>query len=153
MNRSDHPDEGRPERYPLHKVLPLKQADLGPSGDVGSSAIGQLFEEARFSARGRITVDELRGPDVGFVLAFVRIDLLAPVRYPGEVDVAIGVASIGRTSLHYESALFQGGHVAAVSCATVAVRDTAAGSALVLGASVRAALEPLMLRDPGCARR
>ncbi|WP_375482517.1 acyl-CoA thioesterase [uncultured Jatrophihabitans sp.] len=100
-----------------------------------------------------VTVDELRRSDVGFVLAFVRVDLLAPVRYPGEVDVAIGVASIGRTSLHYESALFQDSQVVAVSRATVAVRDTATATALVIGPSVRAALEPLMLREPGCARR
>jgi acyl-CoA thioester hydrolase len=135
-----------PENYPKHLHIPLKYADQDPSGDVNGIAIGRLFEEARYTARSSIDADEARDPHIGFVLARVRIDILAPVRYPGSVAVCIGIAGVGRTSFSYASAMFQDGPLVAVSDATVAVRDRRTGTGYVLTPQFHAALTPMLLR-------
>jgi acyl-CoA thioesterase FadM len=113
---------------------------------VSGIAVGLLFEEARYSLRSAIDADEARDPDIGFVLARVRIDILVPVRYPGSVEVCIGIASAGRTTFSYACALFQYGRLAALSDATVAVRDRRTGARHVLTPQFRAALTPMLLR-------
>ena len=131
--------------YPAHLHLPLKHADQDPSGAVNGIAIARLFEEARYRLRTSIDADEARDPHVGFVLARVRIDIVAPVRYPGSVDVGIGIADTGRTSFSSASAMFQGGRLVAFSDATVAVRDRRTGAGYALTPRLRAALAPMLL--------
>jgi acyl-CoA thioester hydrolase len=127
--------------YPCHRLIPLKFADLAPSGDVSGLAVARLFEEARYTVRSTLDDAQARNPANGFVLARVRIDLLAPLRYPGAVDVAIGVSRPGRTSFDYAAAIFQDGECVALSDATVAVRDRMSGTGSALGPGLRAALE------------
>jgi acyl-CoA thioester hydrolase len=134
-----------PESYPKHRHISLKYADQDPCGDVNGIAIGRLFEEARYALRSSIDADEARDPDIGFVLARVRIDILAPVRYPGAVDVCIGIAGAGRTSFSSASAMFQDGRLVAVCDATVAVRDRRTGAGYVLTPPFHAALTPMLL--------
>jgi acyl-CoA thioester hydrolase len=134
-----------PGNYPRHLHLPLKHADQDPCGDVNGIAIARLFEEARYQVRTSIDADEARDPHVGFVLARVRIDIVAPVRYPGSVDVGIGIAGSGRTSLRYASAMFQDGRLVALSDATVAVRDRRTGAGYALTPRFHAALAPMLL--------
>jgi acyl-CoA thioester hydrolase len=135
-----------PWSYPGHRHIPLKYADQDPSGDVNGVAILRLFEEARYTVRSSLDVAEASDPHIGFVLARVRADILAPVRYPGSVDLCIGIASAGRTSFSYASAMFQDGQLMAVCDATVAVRDRRTGAGYVLTPGFHAALAPLLLR-------
>lgn len=134
-----------PGNYPERLHLPLKHADQDPCGDVNGIAIARLFEEARYQARTSIDADEARDPHVGFVLARVRIDIVAPVRYPGSVDIGIGIIGTGRTSFCYASAMFQDGRLVALSDATVAVRDRRTGAGYALTPRFRAALVPMLL--------
>jgi acyl-CoA thioester hydrolase len=137
-----------PAAYPFHRHLPLKYADQDAAGEVGGVAVGRLFEEARYGVRRSVDCAEARDPDIAFVLARVRVDLLEPLHYPGSVDVGIGVAATGRTSITYASGLFQDGRLHAVSEATVALRDISAGRGHQLGPQLRQALDGLRLR-PG----
>lgn len=135
-----------PWAYPEHRRIPLKYADQDPGGDVNGVAILRLFEEARYTVRSSLDVGDAGGPPIGFVLARVRADFLAPVRYPGSVDLCIGITGAGRTSFSYASAMFQDGQLVAVCDATVAVRDRHTGAGYVLTPRFRAALAPMMLR-------
>jgi acyl-CoA thioester hydrolase len=121
--------------YPVRRIVQLRHSDLDPSGVVGPTAIGRLFEEARYVVRRTIDHPQARDPDAGFVLARVRIEFLAPVHYPGEAEVGIAVAGVGRTSFSYAAALFQHGRCVALSDATVAVRDRRTGTGCVLAPS------------------
>jgi acyl-CoA thioester hydrolase len=134
-----------PENYPLHRIVQLRNSDADPAGDVGPQAIARLFEEGRYLVRTSIDHPQAHHPDHGFVLARVRIDLLSPIRYPGEVDVAIAVGRVGRTSFDYASAIFQDGLCAALSDATVAVRNRRTGSGCVLEPSFHAVMARALL--------
>jgi acyl-CoA thioester hydrolase len=129
--------------YPQLRSVTLKYSDVDPTGTVGTVAIARLFEEGRYLIRSTIDHPLARDPGVGFVLVRVRIDVLAAIHYPGTVDIAIGVGSIGRTSFGYVSALFQDGRCAALSDATVAVRDRKRGTGCALTPSFHATLASL----------
>ena len=129
--------------YAAHKTIPLKYADVGPSGDVSTIAIARLFEEGRYMIRSKIDHPIARDRRIGFVLARVRVDVLEPLHYPGSVDIAIGVGRIGRSSFDYVTGLFQDGCCAALSDATVAVRDRSRGTGNQLDPTFHAALAPL----------
>jgi acyl-CoA thioester hydrolase len=115
------------------------------TGDIGGQAIARIFEEARYTLRRRLDHPQAHDPDIGFVLARVRMDILEPVRYPGEVEVAVAVGRVGRTSFDYVSAMFQDGRCVAVSDATVAVRSRMAGAGCVLEPSFREAMAHVAL--------
>jgi len=132
------------EHYPRLRHLRLKYSDQDLPGVVGGIAIARLFEEGRYTIRSAINHPQARASHIGFVLARVRIDLVEPVAYPGEVCVAIAVGRVGRTSYDYVSALFQNGICVALSDATVAVRDRRSGTGCVLDASFHEALAPLL---------
>jgi acyl-CoA thioester hydrolase len=137
-------DAGRTDmrNYPLVRPCTLKQSDVDSTGSVGTIAVARLLEEGRYSIRSTIDHPIARRIDVGFVLARLRIELLAPIHYPGTVHVAIGVGRVGRSSFEYLTALFQDGRCATLSDATVAVRDRATGSGYELEPSFREALAP-----------
>ncbi|GAB2483599.1 acyl-CoA thioesterase [Jatrophihabitans fulvus] len=140
------PSEPRPGRtsaadYPRRRTVELRNSDVDhPSGLVGPQAIARLFEEARYLLRRAVDHPDAQDAATGFVLARVSFDLLEPLRYPGRVEVGIGIGAIGRSSYEYLSALFQDGRCVALSDATVAVRDRRTGSAHVFTAGFRAAL-------------
>jgi acyl-CoA thioester hydrolase len=140
--------------YPRQRRISLKYADQDPSGGVNGIAIGRFFEEARYTLRSSLDAPEARDPDIRFVLARVRIDLLEPVSYPGAVDVCIGVEGVGRTSFSCAAALFQHGRLVAVSGSTVAVRDGRTGEGCVLSPEFHRALIPMLVdaREPSAAR-
>lgn len=129
--------------YPRLRSVRLKYSDVDPTGTVSTIAIARLFEEGRYLIRSMIDHPFARDPDVGFVLARLRIDVLTAIHYPGTVDIAIGVGSIGRSSFGYVTALFQDGRCGALSDATVAVRDRRRGTGRVLTPSFHATLASL----------
>jgi acyl-CoA thioester hydrolase len=133
------------DHYPRPRHLRLKYSDQDLPGVIGGIAIARLFEEGRYTIRSTIDHPQARDPNTGFVLARVRIDVLEPVTYPGEVGVAMAVGGVGRTSFDYVSALFQNGNCVALSDATVAVRDRRSGRGRLLDASFRTTLAELAL--------
>jgi len=129
-----------PQNYPRHRTVQLRNSDADPVGEVGPQAIARIFEEVRYLVRRSIDHPQAHHPDHGFVLARVRIDLLAPLHYPGEVDVGIAIGCVGRTSFDYVSAIFQDGRCVALSGATVAVRNRRTGTGCVLEPSFHAVM-------------
>lgn len=137
--------------YPWASRVTLKRTDLEPSGSVSPVAIAALLEEGRYQIRSAIDHPFTRDRQVGFVLARIEVDLLGPARYPGTIEIAIGIGRVGRTSFDYVAALFQDGGCVALSDATVAVRDRRLGTAAVLPPSFDDTVAPLLYRGVSAA--
>lgn len=132
--------------YPWVSRITLKQSDLGPGGEVSVVAIAALLEDARYQIRSSIDHPQARDREVRFVLARIAVELVSPARYPGTVEVGIGIGRIGRTSFDYVSALIQDERCVARSDATVAVRDRRRITGSALPSSFREALSTLRYR-------
>ncbi|MEZ5707947.1 MAG: acyl-CoA thioesterase [Blastomonas sp.] len=100
------PERLQRDHYPRHKPVPIRFADVDMFRHLNNVATGQFYEEARFEllaeARERAGKDE-RG---AMVLANVDTAFLRQARYPGTIEVATGIVSLGERSLVIGQALF-----------------------------------------------
>jgi len=106
--------------YPLRTHDKLRYADTDRQGHVNNAVFATMLETGRvellYAADG-----PLHDAGCSFVIASLHLDFHGEITWPGQVDIGTRVASIGRSSLTLEQALFQGGHCAA-SARTVIVQ-------------------------------
>jgi acyl-CoA thioester hydrolase len=92
----------------LRHRLTVRFRDCDPLGHVNNAVYLTYLEQARFTLWraqvGYVAKDRdaqgRRG--AGFILARAEIDFRAQARYGDELEVRVGLASIGRTSFVYE---------------------------------------------------
>ncbi|GAB1436093.1 thioesterase family protein [Sphaerotilus sulfidivorans] len=95
-------------------------------------------------------LDIHRGEVVGFIVRS-ECDFLAPVAYPGLLEVGVVVRRLGRSSVTYETALLRPGEdqPAAIGRMVHVFVDTATGRPTDIPAPIRAVLERLLRPQPG----
>ena len=103
------------EKFPCQREISLIFADIDTIGHVNNVAISRFFEEARVSLHRMVDSYLSAVVPKRLLLVHTDIDYLAEVFYPGDVQLGIGVTSIGRTSVRHGAALFQNGRCVAVS--------------------------------------
>ena len=112
-------NQPRLEDYPFRLSDNVRFADLDPQYHVNNVVYSTYFET------GRVTL--MRNPAYGlmpegmsWMLVRLAIDFRAEVNWPGIVELGLGVARIGRTSVAYKQVVFSEGKCAA-SCEAVTV--------------------------------
>ena len=109
----------QPGDFPRHSYDKLRYADTDKLGHVNNAAFSTFFETGRVELL-HDPAAPLHGPGGGFVIARVTIDYVAEILWPGKVDIGTRVASVGRSSVRLEQALFQDGrHVASAESVIV----------------------------------
>jgi len=84
---------------------------------------------------------DLMGENGAFVLARLLLDYRREVNWPGEVEIGTRVASLGRSSLRLEQAVFQDGLCVATGESTVVLTDVATRRSKPFSDEARAFLE------------
>lgn len=102
----------------------LRYGDTDRQGHVNNAVFSTFLETGRvdiFYSAG----NPIASPDCAFVIANINLDLLAEIRWPGQVDIGTSVTAIGRSSVTLEQALFQNGRCAArATTVTVQMNET-----------------------------
>lgn len=100
--------------YPLRTHDKLRYVDTDRQGHVNNAVFSTMLETGRvellYAAEG-----PLHEAGCSFVIASLHLDFHGEISWPGQVDIGTRVASIGRSSLTLEQALFQGGRCAATA--------------------------------------
>jgi acyl-CoA thioester hydrolase len=111
------------EDYPYRLIDNVRFADLDPNGHVNNAVYASYFET------GRVTLvkDRSHGlmPD-GLTWIMVRLDIhfRAELHWPGTIEMGLGVAKLGRTSVTFDQVVFsQGGCVASAQAVTVLIDE------------------------------
>ncbi|MCA3264085.1 MAG: acyl-CoA thioesterase [Telmatospirillum sp.] len=126
--------------YPRQAYDKLRYADTDRQGHVNNAVFATFFETGRVEFLYDPAAP-LHAPDGAFVIARVAVDFVDEIRWPGKVDIGSRVASIGRSSIRLEQALFQDGrHVASAESVIVHV-DTGDRKSRPLPEASVAALE------------
>lgn len=114
-------DTPQPADFPRHTADKLRYADTDRQGHVNNAVFATLFETGRVELLYD-PAGPLHAPDASFVIARLLIDFAGEIRWPGTVNIATRVASVGRSSIRLEQALFQDGrHVASAESVIVHV--------------------------------
>jgi acyl-CoA thioester hydrolase len=129
-NDVNAPETGRPKRvlraledFPHRTTETIRFGDLDSNNHVNNAVFSSFFEA------GRVTLfrDPKRSlmPDgLIWTLAQITIDYLGEMHWPGNVEIGIGLASLGRTSAVFEQAIFFEGRCAATARAVNVLVDT-----------------------------
>jgi acyl-CoA thioester hydrolase len=145
------PDPHRRGDYPHTRVLTTRWIDSDPYGHMNNVVHYALFDtvvNAWLIERGALDIQ--KSPVIGLVVE-TGCHYFAPLTYPEPVTAGLRVAHIGRSSVHYELALFgSSSDVAAAQGRFVHVYVDRASRRPVaeLPAALRLALEPLRVVSP-----
>ncbi len=147
---STHPPTTRAD-YPHVGSVSTRWNDNDRYGHVNNAVYYQYFDsvinEVLIHQGG---LDIHRGEVVGFIVRS-ECDFLAPVAYPGLLEVGVVVRRLGRSSVTYETALLRQGEdrPAAIGRMVHVFVDTASGRPTDIPAPIRAVLERLLRPLPG----
>ena len=135
----------RLEDFPFRVTDNVRFADLDPQQHVNNAVYASYFET------GRVTL--IRNPAYGlmpsglsWMLVRLAIDFKSEVRWPGTIELGLGVNRIGRTSVSYTQVVFSNGKCAASAEAVTVLVDEATRKPVTVTSEIIATFKPWMLR-------
>ena len=139
----------RLEDYPYRLSDNVRFADLDPNQHVNNAVYATYFET------GRVTLMKDRSyglmPD-GVTWIMVRLDMhfRAELRWPGTIDMGLGVVKFGRTSVTFDQVVFSGGICVASARSVSVLLDEATRKPTALTADILKSFQPWIRRgiDP-----
>ena len=98
----------RLEDFPYRITDNVRFADLDPNNHVNNAVYATYFET------GRVTLmkDPRSGlvpPGLAWIMVRLDIHFRAELRWPGTIEIGLGVAKFGRTSVTFEEVVFSEG--------------------------------------------
>jgi acyl-CoA thioester hydrolase len=127
----------RLEDFPYRLSDNVRFADLDPNQHVNNAVYASYFET------GRVTLVKDRScglmPEgLGWMLVQLDIHFRAELRWPGKIDLGLGVAKFGRTSVAFDQVVFSEGKCIASARATTVLIDEATRKPVPLTEEIRA---------------
>lgn len=110
------------ENYPYRLTDNVRFADLDPNQHVNNAVYASYFETGRVLLV-RDQASGLMPPGFGWVLVRLDIHYRAELHWPAPLDLGLGVARIGNTSVTYEQVVFSEGKCMASAHATTVLVD------------------------------
>ncbi len=136
----------RLEDFPFRVSDNVRFADLDPQQHVNNAVYASYFET------GRVTL--IRNPAYGlmpkglsWMLVRLAIDFQSEVKWPGTIELGLGVRNIGRSSVSYTQVVFSDGKCAASAEAITVLVDKATGKPTAVTDAIITKFRPWMLRE------
>ena len=127
--------------YRRRETIQTRYGDMDANAHLNNVAIARLFEETRVRMLSRLRRTPEGGDPSSMMIVHVAIDYLAEGQYPDDVDAALTVTEIGRSSFRLGLGLFQKGRaIALAECAMVNLSNRRPAA---IEGGLRAALEAL----------
>jgi acyl-CoA thioester hydrolase len=140
----------RLEDFPYRLSDNVRFADLDPNQHVNNAVYATYFET------GRVTLmkDHSYGlmPDgLGWIMVRIDIHFRAELHWPGKIELGLGVAKFGRTSVSFDQVVFSEGKCIASARAITVLIDEVTRKPVPLTPALKAKFAPWIRRgvDPG----
>ena len=151
MNAPLRPDATpRLEDFPYRLSDNVRFADLDPNQHVNNAVYATYFET------GRVTLMKDRSyglmPDgLGWIMVRIDIHFRAELHWPGKIELGLGVAKFGRTSVGFDQVVFSEGKCVASARAITVLIDEVTRKPVPLTPELKAKFAPWIRRgvDPG----
>jgi acyl-CoA thioester hydrolase len=114
----------RLEDFPYRLSDNVRFADLDPNQHVNNAVYATYFET------GRVTLMKDRGfglmpPGLSWIMVRLDIHFRAELRWPGTIEMGLGVTKFGRTSVTFDQVVFSEGRcVASAQSVTVLIDES-----------------------------
>ena len=110
--------------YPSQTYDKLRLGDTDRQGHVNNAVFSTLFETGRAEFL-HDPVKPFKEPGTSFVIVRIEIDFLREINWPGRIEIGTRLASIGRSSIKLEQALFQEDRCVATAESVMVLMDEA----------------------------
>ena len=144
MVESKHIDLAKPNIYPSWTKSTIRYSDLDPNGHVNNGAVNAFFEDGRICFRNEQMLQ--LGDDIlaGFVIVKFSANYLAPLFFPGSVDIGTVVTRVGRSSYDLGQGVFDSEQCVATAEVVTVFIDSNTKKSQELTHDLRAILERAM---------
>jgi acyl-CoA thioester hydrolase len=135
----------RLEDFPFRLTDNVRFADLDPNQHVNNAVYATYFET------GRVTLVKDRSyglmPEgLGWIMVRLDIHFRAELRWPGTVEMGLGVSRFGRTSVTFDQVVFSQGRCVASAQAVTVLIDEATRRPTPLTPQIIAKFQPWLRR-------
>ena len=135
----------RLEDFPYRLTDNVRFADLDPNQHVNNAVYATYFET------GRVTLVKDRSyglmPEgLGWIMVRLDIHFRAELRWPGTVEMGLGVSRFGRTSVTFDQVVFSQGRCVASAQAVTVLIDEATRRPTPLTPQIIAKFQPWLRR-------
>jgi acyl-CoA thioester hydrolase len=117
------PATPRLEDFPYRLSDNVRFGDLDPNQHVNNAVYATYFETARVT----LTRDRSWGlmpPGLAWIMVRLDIHFRAELHWPGQIELGLGIAKLGRTSVTFDQVVFSAGKcVASARAVTVLIDD------------------------------
>ena len=111
------------EDFPYRQTDNVRFADLDPNHHVNNAVYATYFETGRVS----LMKDQSYGlvpPGLAWIMVRLDIHFRAELRWPGTIEMGLGVSKFGRTSVTFDQVVFSEGRcVASAQSVSVLIDD------------------------------
>jgi acyl-CoA thioester hydrolase len=142
------PDDLAITDFPLRAQDKLRYGDTDRQGHINNAVFSTFLETGRVE----LIYDhahQLVEPGTAFVIARLEMDFRSELLWPGEVEIGTRVASVGRSSVRLEQAIFQGEQCVANAITVMVQMDEATRKSRSFSDAVRERLLALMPLSAG----
>jgi acyl-CoA thioester hydrolase len=141
--RSD--GEPRLEDFPYRISDNVRYADLDPNHHVNNAVYASYFET------GRVTLvkDHARGlmpPGLSWMMVRLDMHFRAQLRWPGKIEMGLGLVKFGRTSVTFDQVVFSEGKCMASAKSVSVLIDAESHKPMPLTPAIVAAFQPWLRR-------
>jgi len=140
----------RLEDYPYRLGDNVRFGDLDPNQHVNNAVYATYFET------GRVTLMKdhsygLMPEGLGWIMVRIDIHFRAELHWPGRIELGLGVAKFGRTSVSFDQVVFSEGKCVASARAITVLIDDVTRKPVPLTPELKAKFSPWIRRgvDPG----
>jgi acyl-CoA thioester hydrolase len=131
----------RLEDFPYRLTDNVRFADLDPNQHVNNAVYASYFET------GRVTLVKDRSfglmqPGLSWILVRLDIHFRAELRWPGTIELGLGVAKFGRTSVTFDQVVFSQGQCVASAQSIMVLIDEISRKPTPLTSEIVANFQP-----------
>jgi len=109
VNAPLRPDASpRLEDFPYRQTDNVRFADLDPNNHVNNAVYATYFETGRVSLMKDRSYG-LMPPGLAWIMVRLDIHFRAELRWPGTIEMGLGVTQFGRTSVSFDQVVFSEG--------------------------------------------
>jgi acyl-CoA thioester hydrolase len=145
--RSRDADTPSLEDFPYRLSDNVRYADLDPNQHVNNAVYATYFETSRVSLV-KDPANGLMPPGLGWVLVRLDIHFRHELHWPGQIELGLGIARIGRTSASFDQVVFSQGRCVASARSVTVMVDDASRKPTPLPDQVIATMQRWLMRAP-----
>jgi len=140
----------RLEDFPYRLSDNVRFADLDPNQHVNNAVYATYFETGRVTLMKDLSYG-LMPEGLGWIMVRIDIHFRAELHWPGQIELGLGVAKFGRTSVSFDQVVFSEGKCVASARAITVLIDEVTRKPVPLTPELKAKFAPWIRRgvDPG----